>query len=190
MKKIIPLILLLALPLSAQAYFIGGGATDVGLEDTLIGVAPKAGNPTAEEAWIETFTGDLDYVTKIEDLVGTYADGFPNILVADISPGSDYYVFKNAAYMAAFENVEELAWAVIDVAQPVSLPPESTARVLSLTFGDLFNFDNGQIEISHITLLDGSGGGGGGGNQIPVPAPLVLMSLGILGLGFTRRFLT
>ena len=178
-------------------YTVQTGATvivTVGEKDTFLGAAPKAGNPTAEEAFIEALAGGLDYVRKDETNVTAYKTiEDAAVLAVDITPGTDFYVLKNAGYMAAFENLDRISWAVFDTAMEITI--DETVKVhgqevevsTTQSFSDFFNLGP-QVAVSHITLFDDGNGGNGGGetNTNPTPGPLALMGLGLAGLGFTR----
>jgi hypothetical protein len=194
--KILALVSLLLASFGTQAYSItdNGSTIDVGGLDTFLSAAPKAGSITAEEAWIESIVGTLDFIRKDETLTAFPTIEDTEVLAVDIVPGDDYYVLKNATYMAAFENVVEIDWAVFDTGATITITElvDDVEVDTTAAFSEFFNLGD-QVEVSHITLFDSGGGGGGGGgggiDQVPVPAPLALIGLGVLGLGFTRRFL-
>ena len=50
-------------------------------------------------------------------------------------------------------------------------------------------YDRITVEISDIEAWASNGGGGGGGNTVPTPGGIALMSIGLMGMGFSRRFL-
>lgn len=147
---------------------------DVGLIDLFIGVQeppPGTGDPAGEEAWAESLLPgvDLDFTSKIET-VGIFDTDAPGVRASLLPapPLPSYFIVKNATYRALFENVDDLAWGVIDTSV---LPSD-------------MNLDGATV--SHITgLIDDSGPDPDPG--IPEPGVLALFGIGLLGIGVSRR---
>ncbi len=131
---------------SSWALTIGNApSTDVGLLDLFVHASTKNelpnSNPTTEENWIEGILGfDVAYSKYGNNVPITATNEDPTAfawLLADLE--SDYFLVKNAAYWALFENVGNLAYAVVD-ADSGLLP-------------DKMNFGNATI--SHYGVVNG-----------------------------------
>lgn len=161
-------------------------ATDVGLLDIFVHVSTKNelpnANPATEESWIESILGfDVAYA-QYPEIAITPTNEDPTIFawqLADLE--SDYFLVKNAAFWALYQNVGNLAYAVVD-ADAGDLP-------------DKMNFGNATI--SHYGIVNGSNPPCQGPDceppcegidcnvtnpptDIPVPAPLALMALALV----------
>lgn len=183
------------LPPAAHAYTINSGATDVGGLDIFKGAQYKSGNsnPAAEEAFIESLAGGLDYIWKTGSLTATATDQSSDVLAAYISPGDDYYVLKNSTYMAAFQNVAFIDWVVFDTTISLTLQEKVNGELVETTqpFSYFFNLSDTQLAISHISLFDSSSNppsdNPGGDPTVPAPAPLALMVPMMAGLMWRRK---
>ena len=167
----------------ATALTIGNApATDVGLLDIFVYASTKNelanSNPTTEENWIESILGfDVDYSKYGNNVPITATNEDPTAFAWELADlESDYFLVKNAAFWAIFQNVGNLAYAVVD-ADSGLLP-------------DKMNFGNATI--SHYGVVNGRNPNCHGPNcdptnppnDIPVPAPLALI---IFSLVLLRR---
>lgn len=170
---------------SSWALTIGNApSTDVGLLDIFVHASTKNelpnSNPASEENWIEGVLGfDVSYAKYGNDVPITQTNEDPTAFawqLADLE--SDYFLVKNAAFWAIFQNVGNLAYAVVD-ADSGNLP-------------DKMNFGNATI--SHYGVVNGRNPTCEGPdcdpdpcqtlpcnppNNVPVPAPLPLIALAL-----------
>ncbi len=209
-RKFVALVAFLALVQSpfGLALTIGPAPeTDVGLLDIFIYASTKNelpnSNPATEESWVESILGfDVSYAKHGNNVPITPTNEDPTAfawLLPDLE--SDYFVVKNAAFWALFQNVGNLAYAVVD-ADSGYLPEK-------------MNFGNATI--SHYGVVNGRNPPCEGPdcdpeppcegpdcdpeppcegpdcnppnppNDIPVPAPVSLMALALLFLGRRLR---
>ena len=87
-----------------------------------------------------------------------------NVFAFELQNEPDYYLIKNAKYMALFKNLEEIPWGVFDS-------------------GDLsgaMNLPGSEYTISHVTEF-------GGGKGVPEPGVLGLLGIGMIGIALGRR---
>ena len=191
----------------AQAYTIPGDI-NVGEVDPLQEVAllPDSGEQTEIDYVTQALASlGVDYeglTIKVEDLVAVNTLENPDIIVADITPYDDeYFLIKNSTTWALHENLSELFYAVLDTAYgavtAVQYDYNSEGDLVAIgnttdTYANLLNLSYKNLEISHISIYNA-----GQDNPVdpiddpvavPEPGPLALLSLGLLGLGFTRRF--
>ena len=195
----------------AQAYTIPG-PINVGEVDPLREVAllPSSGEQTEIDYVTQALASlGVDYegfTIKIDDLVAVNTLEDPNIIAADITPYDDeYFLVKNSTAWALHENLSELFYAVLDTdygaVTAVQYDYDSEGDLVAIgaiagTYADLLNLSSTRLEISHISVYGGSGEQDDPGDDpgddpaitVPEPGPLALMSLGLLGIGFTRRF--
>lgn len=170
------------------------GANDgayVGVLDTFLAEAAKAGSTADETTWVNSFLSPTvaTYEIKTEDVVyfKTFtADTFAFELK---SAGQDYFLVKNSTRMALFENLADLDWGVFDtdlLSDAMKLPD----------FGKVCTPDDGDdcvpkpgFTISHVTQFSGGVTGDCIGGDCPVPEPTVvaLLAAGLLGMGVARR---
>lgn len=186
-RKIIVLVAFMAVTFvpSSWALTIGNApATDVGLLDVFVYASTKNelpnSSPSTEESWIESILGfDVAYA-QYPSIAITPTNEDPTAFawqLADLE--SDYFLVKNAAFWALFQNVDNLAYAVVD-ADSGFLP-------------DKMNFGNAAI--SHYGVVNGRNPPCEGPdcdpdpcqtlpcnppNEVPVPAPLPLIALALL----------
>lgn len=158
---------------SAWSYSvtIGSDIIDVGGLDTIItsDTLKNSGDAT-ELAWVQTETGDSDLVMDakytIMDWLETDAAG---VYAIDLRYDPAYFLVKLGKGAASgddhflFENSASLDWGVVDL----------TAMGLSID-----NIGG----ISHVGEFKGT-------TSVPEPMTALLLGLGLLGLGGTRRFL-
>ena len=153
-------------------------ATDVGIEDIFVYASTKNelpnSNPTSEENWIESILGvDVDYAKYGSNVPITATNEDSTIFAWELADAeSDYFLVKNAAFWALFQNVGNLAYAVVD-ADSGYLPSK-------------MNFGNSTI--SHYGVVNGRNPGcelpscdPNPPNETPVPgpAPLLLIPLAL-----------
>jgi len=195
-RKIALFAALLAATMAAPSWALTIGnapATDVGLLDLFVHASTKNelanSSPATEESWIEGILGfDVSYAQHGSEVPITATNEDPTAFawqLADLE--SDYFLVKNAAFWALFQNVGNLAYAVVD-ADSGNLP-------------DKMNFGNATI--SHYGIVNGSNPTCQGPNcdpeppcqilpcnppnNVPVPAPLPLITLALLFLGQRLR---
>ncbi len=156
---------------------------DVGGIDSLLAVSdglPNSGD-AAEQAFMRQASGDdsATYLFRNEPVPYHLTDAVGVIAFEFTPTGDGYFIVKNSTRWAAYENVEDLDWGVIDTAL---LPPEMNLPGAA------------SMEISHVSVFEGDDAGGGGGrggrggnNVVAAPGPLALMGLSLLGIaGVTR----
>ncbi len=140
--------------------------TDVGLIDMFIAEADKAGNPTAETAWVNSVLSGMgitvEYEVKTEN-VAYFATNATDVFAFNLAPASaGYYIVKNSKRMALFENLMEMDWGVFDT-------------------GDLsgaLKLPTDPYIISHVTQFN---------STVPEPGMVGLLSIGLLGMVVARR---
>jgi hypothetical protein len=166
---------------SASAYTINGGATDVGVLDVLTASATLADSGDATElAWIQGVLGSSYTMTKFDvtDNDWTLADETTSVYATDLGlDAGDYFFIKlgNRSGLPdthfLFENMDMLAWAVID---------------LETSFD---NFFTGDIDVALKNIGKVSHIGNVGGTPaVPLPAAAWLFGSALLGfMGFSVR---
>ena len=141
----------------------------VGNVDTFLTWAEMQGNssPATETAWVNdylsiTYGITVNYTVRDEenlpifstDVAGVYAVEIP---ATDPPTDTDYFLVKNATYVALYANLEDFAWGVFSAADlPIAM-----------------NIPGGYT-VSHVTRFDDPNGGGGGGGEVPEPATMML----------------
>ena len=198
----------------AQAYTIDGG-TEVGAIDPWIELAdlPNAGE-TTEGDYVALALAGLGYENvlfeiKEETLSLTQADGFPNIVVADVPLPSpppanlidEYFLLKNSTTWALHQNLSEIAYAVIDTSDTNlyntttytyvdNVLTETGESTDTQTYSDWMNIASNTTTVSHISLFTGTfDEPEDPPNGAPTPTPLMLMGLGLVGMIGARRFM-
>ena len=152
------------------------GNLDVGGVDPLLAVSDSLPNSSgaAEQAFMRQATGDdsVTYLFRNEPVPYYFTDTADTIAFRITPQGGDYFLVKNSTWWAAYENVGDLDWGVIDTA---ILPPGMNLP------------DARAPEISHVSVFDGGGAGGGRNNVVAAPGPLALMGLSLLGMAGATR---
>lgn len=163
---------------AASALTIGSSpATDVGELDVFLFASTKNelpnSSPAAEEAWVEGLLGfDVSYMAYGNNVPITATNEDSTVFaweLADASAG--YFLIKNAAFWAIFQNMSDLSYAVVD-ADSGLLPA---------------NMNFGNATISHYGVVSGDGGDPDDRTTVPLPSPLLLIGLGLACLGYARR---
>jgi hypothetical protein len=161
--------------------------THVGDLDILLDVTDSLSNssPTTETDYVQSVLGpDVSFILKTGSILTESTVDDSAVLAFVLDQPDAYFVVKNAGFWALYQNVDLLTWAVIDSAL---LPPA-------------MNLSSTQLEISHVTLFNGSApppdddNNLGDGNdvttdigQAPVPTPFALLGLGLVGLTGVRK---
>ena len=212
MKKTILAAMLLA-PAIAMGYATYPGGTEVGDLDILLGYIDTLdnSNPETETEWLQSFFPDSEvlFEFKNEPVEYFYAsddgtepvDGSAVIAfslapfdVLEEDPLKELFIVKNAKYWAAFENLFDINWGVInteDLPAGMNFPPYMSSEETIA----LLNVDNGENEmfISHVSVFSGGGEPEDPPeyppNGVPGPAPLALLGLGLIGLIGTKKFI-
>ena len=166
-----------ALSTAASALTIGQSpVTEVGDLDIFVHTSSKNelpnSSPFAEQTWIESVLGfSVNYLAHGSDVPIIATNEDPTAFAWQLAtPGADYFLVKNTAYWAIFQNLAEQSYAVVD-ADSGDLPEK-------------MNFGNATI--SHYGVVNGDSVNPPS-EVVPIPAPLVLMGIGLVGLGLIRR---
>jgi len=148
---------------------------DAGTKDVLLASTTLSNSSYAdEEAWIESFLNfDIIY-TKLDAATGesglweAVTDGNAGDFAFDFGSGLDidYFLVKTGtptgieATHFLFDNLSSFQWAYVNLS------------------------DFGTIDLNNIGVISHVGTSTG---TVPEPSTIVLLSLGLLGLGFNRR---
>lgn len=174
--KVLALITLLFAGFSVpgHAYTIGGGAIDVGLEDTLIATAKLTGSGTeAERLWVEGIIGGtVTYSGKEENLSYSLVDQLGTTIGAfELQSSADYFIVKDGKVKqsdpegktqhALFQNNASLEWGVVD---------------FYAIFGEKWN---GDLVISHVSEFNGT--------TVSEPGTIAILAMALTGLVIARR---
>ena len=163
---------------------IGAPTVEVGMLDIFVHASTKNelpnSSPASEEAWIESVLGfSVDYMQYGNNVPITATNEDPTAFAWELAQAeSDYFLVKNAAFWAIYQNVGELGYAVVD-ADSGLLP-------------DKMNFGNATIR--HYGLVNGRDCQSPNcitpPNDVPVPSPLVLIAIGLFALARSRRLMS
>ncbi|WP_320044174.1 PEP-CTERM sorting domain-containing protein [uncultured Desulfobacter sp.] len=158
---------------------INGETTDVGSEDTFLKSDSMSGNSgdATETAWVNGYLASISETVKYvvrEETVTIYKVGGTDSLYAvpmsDTDSDNDYFLVKNATYVALFENNADFDWGVFDASD---LP-------------ERMNIKEGSITVSHVTEFV-SNGGTIDVDPVPEPSTFLLFGAGLLGLAKLSR---
>jgi len=210
--------ILLLLNITLLLFFAGNGwcytimdnnagslnTTDVGSVDTFIAVADKAGSPDSEEEWVQTMLSSQEWYVKNENV--QYYSTSENGTDVDLDvfafqfddTSTDYYLIKNADYMALFQNLQEFNWGVFDVEDIIAAgafyknndPDKFPEPIYNV--GDTIDMNLGtdSFTISHVTRFDDDPNTDPPppGATIPEPGTMLLFGFGLIGVaGISRR---
>jgi len=161
--------------------------TDVGLVDTLKEVIDKTstawtdlygnGNSTADEtAWVNDTLSTTGITFEIKtETVSYFSTDIIDVFAFAFNPtGDDYFIVKNATYLALFENLASLDYGVFNAS---ALPSE-------------MNISSGGVTISHVSSFNDPNSPPiiEPGPTIPEPTSIFLIGTGLLGLfGASRK---
>jgi len=189
----------LAFGATASAITINDGGiyhnTIVGDVDFFLAADEKVGNETEETIWVNNFLSPNDTVTyevKSENVPYYSTDG-TNIFAFSLmnsDPRPDYFLIKNATYMALFENIAYVGWGVFDI---TDIKIENEAGVLEsikINLGNELEGDGDVWQISHVTEFVSTGDRGLCNpnldptciSAVPIPASIWLITSGLIGL--------
>ena len=157
---------------ATSALTIGpSAATDVGDLDIFLFASTKNelpnSSPAAEEAWIESVLGfDVGYMAYGNNVPITATNEDSTVFAWELADASSgYFLIKNAAFWAVFQNISDLSYAVVD-ADSGLLPA---------------NMNFGNSTISHYGVVNGVDVDPDGRPTVPLPSPLLL-------IGKSKRF--
>lgn len=173
MKSAIAAALLIALPAHSYSLSAVPADIDVGGLDGFITEATKEGSPASEALWVQGVLGDvtINWTVSVHDVSYSAVIGETNIFAFELALDPEYFIVKNSNRMALFSNIASLDWGVFDAGN----------------FSSGLNIPSDLWEISHVTSLDGNGGTI---KENPVPeGPLtLLLGMGLIGLGISKKY--
>jgi hypothetical protein len=169
LMKLAGLVLAGSIAMPSWAVMITSGpdsGTNAGSIDTYIAEADKAGNPTAEETWVNSILAPTTVTYSVKnETIPYYSTDVTDVYAFELEGEPSYFLLKNSTRMALFMNLADLDWGVFDTDD----------------LSSLMNLPSEEYTISHVTEF------GGGNGEVPEPGVLGLLGIGLVGMVLARR---